>query len=214
MRERLSRTDRRNAILDAAADVFGARGFDATRMDDVARAAGVAKGLLYKHFPSKDALFEALVDRQSRVYAAELRGALESADASTDPEAATRRGVAVWLRQVARDPATFQLGDPGMHSAYDGLRDRMRSVVADAIAAVAPDGDPDVRALAAAAVQGAAESVAKQWTLRLDTVDEELALDVLAAFCWGGLAQVGARLGSGRESVTETAAVPRPERAG
>src|SRR5947208_15913626 len=122
---RLSREERRNAILDAAAEVFGAKGFEATRMDDVAKTAGIAKGLLYKHFPSKDALFEALVDRQGRAYVAELRGVLQSTDPAGNPMEATRRGLGLWLRQVSGDPATFQLKDPGSHGAYDELRKRM-----------------------------------------------------------------------------------------
>ncbi len=48
-------------ILDAAASVFARRGFSDARMDDVAEEAGVSKGGLYLHFPSKDALFDGLV---------------------------------------------------------------------------------------------------------------------------------------------------------
>jgi len=48
-------------ILDAAAAVFARRGFNEARMDDVAVEAGVSKGGLYLHFPSKDALFDGLV---------------------------------------------------------------------------------------------------------------------------------------------------------
>src|SRR5438309_661008 len=42
--------ERRQAIIDAALDEFIARGFTATRLDDVARRAGVAKGTIYLHF--------------------------------------------------------------------------------------------------------------------------------------------------------------------
>jgi AcrR family transcriptional regulator len=48
-------------ILDAAASVFASRGYSDARMDDVAEEAGVSKGGLYLHFPSKDALFNGLV---------------------------------------------------------------------------------------------------------------------------------------------------------
>src|SRR2546423_14589038 len=111
-KERLSREARRNAILDGAAEVFGAKGFEATRMDDVAKAAGVAKGLVYKHFSSKDALFEALVDRQGRDYAEQLRGALSTTDLAGQPYEALRRGLALWLRNVGDDQATFNVTDP------------------------------------------------------------------------------------------------------
>lgn len=52
---------RREAILAAALDEFSARGFAATRLDDVARRAGVAKGTIYLHFADKEALFHDLV---------------------------------------------------------------------------------------------------------------------------------------------------------
>lgn len=48
-------------LLDAALDTFRARGFAATRMEDIAARAGVSKGTIYLYFPSKEAVFEALV---------------------------------------------------------------------------------------------------------------------------------------------------------
>jgi AcrR family transcriptional regulator len=54
-------TGRREAILAAALDEFSARGFAATRLDDVARHAGVAKGTIYLYFRDKEALFQDLV---------------------------------------------------------------------------------------------------------------------------------------------------------
>lgn len=53
--------ERREAIIEAAMDEFIARGFEATRLDDVARRAGVAKGTIYLHFKDKEALFQELV---------------------------------------------------------------------------------------------------------------------------------------------------------
>lgn len=55
------REARTNAVLAAALDVFLQRGFEAARLDEVAQRAGVAKGTLYLYFPSKEALFEALI---------------------------------------------------------------------------------------------------------------------------------------------------------
>jgi AcrR family transcriptional regulator len=53
--------ERRQAIVAAGLDEFIARGFAATRLDDVARRAGVAKGTIYLHFKDKEALFQELV---------------------------------------------------------------------------------------------------------------------------------------------------------
>src|SRR3954447_13526331 len=52
---------RREAIIAAGLEEFVARGFAATRLDDVAKRAGVAKGTIYLHFKDKEALFEELV---------------------------------------------------------------------------------------------------------------------------------------------------------
>jgi AcrR family transcriptional regulator len=53
--------ERRQAIVAAGLDEFVARGFAATRLDDVAKRAGVAKGTIYLHFADKEALFQELV---------------------------------------------------------------------------------------------------------------------------------------------------------
>jgi AcrR family transcriptional regulator len=64
--ERAPRWERRkdsrpSELLRAALDLFTERGFAATRLDDVAKMAGVSKGTLYLYFPSKEDLFKACV---------------------------------------------------------------------------------------------------------------------------------------------------------
>ena len=53
--------ERRAAILSAALDEFSTRGFEAARLDDVARRAGVAKGTIYLYFRDKETLFQELI---------------------------------------------------------------------------------------------------------------------------------------------------------
>jgi AcrR family transcriptional regulator len=53
--------ERRAAIVDAAMEEFVARGFAATRLDDIAKRAGVAKGTIYLHFKDKESMFEELI---------------------------------------------------------------------------------------------------------------------------------------------------------
>jgi AcrR family transcriptional regulator len=55
------RQAKERAILEAALEVFAESGFAQARLDDVAARAGVAKGTIYLYFPSKQALFEALI---------------------------------------------------------------------------------------------------------------------------------------------------------
>ncbi len=60
-RTEAEREARMQAIRAAALDVFAAKGFAAARLDDVAAAAGVAKGTIYLYFKSKQDLLEAIV---------------------------------------------------------------------------------------------------------------------------------------------------------
>jgi AcrR family transcriptional regulator len=53
--------ERRAAIVAAGLQEFVARGYAATRLDDVAQRAGVAKGTIYLHFKDKEALFQELI---------------------------------------------------------------------------------------------------------------------------------------------------------
>jgi AcrR family transcriptional regulator len=54
---------RRELLLEAAADLFAARGYHAVGIDDIGAAAGITGPGVYRHFPSKQALLEALCDR-------------------------------------------------------------------------------------------------------------------------------------------------------
>ena len=56
--------DKRKAILDAAVRVFARQGYDASPVGDVAKEAGVAYGLVYHYFGSKEAVLEAVFREQ------------------------------------------------------------------------------------------------------------------------------------------------------
>ncbi len=60
-RWRRRKSARPEEILAAALDVFADRGFAATKLEDVARRAGVTKGTIYLYYENKEALFKALV---------------------------------------------------------------------------------------------------------------------------------------------------------
>lgn len=60
---RLAHADRRSSILEAATTAFAAKGFDGARTLEIAEAAGVSEALLYRHFPSKQALYDAVLER-------------------------------------------------------------------------------------------------------------------------------------------------------
>src|ERR1700704_771643 len=70
------RVERRQAILAAALQEFSARGFAAARRDDVAVAAGIAKGTIYLYFRDKEALFQELIRSEMSPVVATLETAL------------------------------------------------------------------------------------------------------------------------------------------
>lgn len=119
---RLARTaERRAAIVEAAMEEFIARGFTATRLDDIAARAGVAKGTIYLHFKDKESMFEelirtAIVPFVSRLAAppstsGTVRGMVESlARLFIQEVATTRRGDIVRLI-VAEGPRFPAIAD-------------------------------------------------------------------------------------------------------
>lgn len=57
--------ERRNEILDAADELFAQQGFDGTSTKDILEKVGIARGTLYHHFNSKEAIMDALIERYS-----------------------------------------------------------------------------------------------------------------------------------------------------
>ena len=72
----------RQALIEAARELFGERGYAATSVDDVARTARVTSGALYHHFATKTGLFEAVFEH---VHGEMLEAAEARALASPDP---------------------------------------------------------------------------------------------------------------------------------
>ncbi|HEY7319213.1 MAG TPA: TetR/AcrR family transcriptional regulator [Candidatus Binatia bacterium] len=58
---RLSSDERRQAIIEAVKDAFAKKGFDRTTSKDLAKAARVSEALLYKYFPTKQSLYQAML---------------------------------------------------------------------------------------------------------------------------------------------------------
>ncbi len=73
--DELAEGERREQILRAADDLFGRRGYAAVSLGDVAAAVGVSKAALYHHFPSKAALYAAVMCRTLELIAAAIRRA-------------------------------------------------------------------------------------------------------------------------------------------
>jgi len=78
-------TAARERILDTAYELFSSRGVRGVGVDEVVERAGVAKATLYKHFPSKDALVLAFLDRR------EQRWTLDWVEAESERRGSTPR---------------------------------------------------------------------------------------------------------------------------
>ena len=104
MNERWTRERRlehtRSLLLDAAEEVFAAKGFMAASVDDIAHAAGYTKGAVYKHFATKEDLFLAVSDRYWRRY---FDNFAQVMSASRQVGARQRDDIAERWRQLSRD---------------------------------------------------------------------------------------------------------------
>ena len=93
--------EKRRRILDAAVRVFARRGFHASRVGDIAEEAGVAHGLLYHYFSSKDEVLQTVF----RENWAELLERFEQVEASDEPADEKLHGIVkILLRTWRNDP--------------------------------------------------------------------------------------------------------------
>jgi len=96
-----AREDRRRQILDAATRVFARKGFHGCRVGDIAKEAGVAYGLMYHYFSSKDELLETIFRDTWTQMVERIR---EVEDSSVPVREQVRRVSALVLRTWIRDP--------------------------------------------------------------------------------------------------------------
>jgi AcrR family transcriptional regulator len=98
--------ERKQQLLDAAEALFASRGYGPTRIADICEAAGVAKGLFYWYFETKESLFAELV----RSVRQQLRRAQAAAmDPGTDPVTRLRDGTEASVRFMAEHVRFFTL---------------------------------------------------------------------------------------------------------
>jgi AcrR family transcriptional regulator len=114
---RLSRTERREALLDAATDLLVERGPGGVTMEGVAARAGVTKALPYRHFANAEAVLVALVERFHAELATRIVTAID--DAGPGPEERMAAAVGAYFDVVdAHGHVIAQLGpNPDIRSA-------------------------------------------------------------------------------------------------
>ncbi len=100
-RSRLPPAVRAGQILDAALQEFSQAGYAGARMDDIALRAGLSKGGLYAHFPSKEAVFVALLERNLSPSRLDIEAILDAATTARD----LAEGIADHLHRSLANPA-------------------------------------------------------------------------------------------------------------
>jgi len=106
----------RDRVLEAAKTVFSAGGADAS-LEAVARTAGVGIGTLYRHFPTREALFEAIYRREVQ----QLADLAERLKEEAEPVEALRQ----WMRSIVKFVATKR----GMTAALALAADKSSDLV-------------------------------------------------------------------------------------
>jgi AcrR family transcriptional regulator len=130
-RRRLPVAQRRELITDAAGRLFGERGYDGARLDEIAAAAGVTKPVLYRHFDSKRDLYLALLARHRD----DLPSFVEAIPEEGSAEARLRVGVELWLTYVEEHAYAWRMlfrdtgGGPEIAAFRREVQDRAREVL-------------------------------------------------------------------------------------
>lgn len=166
-RRQAMREHSREAILDAALATFGESSFAETTTATVAERAGVSKGLIFNHFPSKEALLQALVENM-------IGEALDYWDAQSwtgPPREQLTRWVDGAIAQVRRRPGFYRLyfslalqpgGSAAVERAMTSMKPRLERYLARAEALFSDIGsaNPGVDAqLLQCAINGLAQAI-------------------------------------------------------
>ena len=176
-----AREDKRKLILDAAVRVFARSGYHGARVGDIATEAGVAHGLLYHYFPSKEQVLETIF----RENFGELLERFRAVEASEEPAAEKLEGIAkILLRTWRNDPALVTVmvrevaRSPQLQAQVDEVREAF-AIVQRVIEQGQVEGtfrvDVDAQ-LASWIVYGGLEEVLTGWVLgQLPDGDDEVA---------------------------------------
>ncbi len=190
-RTRLSAPERRSQLLDVAGRLFADHSYHGLSMEQLADAAGVSKPVLYQHFPSKRALYLALVHDATAELESKVRTALEG---TTDNRARVEGAIAVYFDFV--EDRRFQLlfdmpalNDAGVRDAVEGVIARIAHTVGQLIAADAGLSGQAADILAMGVLGLATEGA--RWQLEHGGLDKAEAVRLLARLAWRGLGSFG-----------------------
>lgn len=160
-RARLLVDERRAQLLALGLSLFGARSYDEVSIDELARAAGVSKGLLYHYFPTKRDLYTAALRHAAQQL---LEETLPPPDML--PEDRARRGIETYLSFAERHgPAYVALmrGGLGADSEIVNILEETRATIAQRILDALPIGPAPIVRAAVRGWIGFVEATALDW---------------------------------------------------
>ncbi len=124
-RRRLSREERRAQILKAAVKVFARSNYKRAKVGDIAREVGITEAAVYKHFPTKKAIFIEILDR---IHERILIFWQEEVDKTDDAVEALRSMGTAYFRRVSRHSAELRVQFQAISEADDKeIASRLRS---------------------------------------------------------------------------------------
>ncbi len=186
---RLPAARRRAVIEEAAARLFAERGYGGTRLDDVAAAAGVTKPILYRHYPSKKALYLHLLEGHRAAQGESGRAAV----ASGSLPAHLPQLLDEWFRAVRDHPETWRMifrdttGDSEIRAARATVQANARSVIA-AVLRDQPDlALPEAEVEPVAELLGGAMAGLALWSLDHPRVSRARLVDLMVRAAGGFL---------------------------
>ena len=189
-RARLSRSARRVQLLSAAREVFGAQGYHAAAMDDIAERAGVSKPVLYQHFPGKLDLYRALVETAAADMVRTVRAAIRS---TTDNKARVHAAVQAYFDVASSRDGSMRLvfeTDTRATPEVAALVDRATSDCIDAVTEAVTDDaglEPDRARLLAVGLVGLSTTAARYWIDAGLQPPREDAITLMSTLAWRGI---------------------------
>ena len=177
------------AILDAAAEEFGEKGFHEGSISGITRRAGVALGSFYTYFDSKDAVFRALVRDMSEQVKEHVGPAIRSAP---DQIAAERAGLAEFIKFARTHKEIYRIIDEAefvdpesfrMHYATTAERIHARLTAAAARGEVRSD----ISEVHAWAIMGMNVFLGLRYSVWADDADAESIADTIASMLARGI---------------------------
>ncbi len=203
IRKRLSATERRERILDAATQVFAERGYPDAAMGEIAGRAGVVASVIYDHFHSKRDLHIELLERHGQSLVARSITAIEPGE----PLVMFQQSIRLFFTLVEEDPFAwrFLFRDPPADPKIAATWRRIHQTATTGIAALIEIGAPPqmeleglerhTAALMLARASQAATNGLVEWWFEHREVSREQVANVAMALLWEGFERMLARAG-------------------